>query len=165
MGASAVWARMVVFREDEYSRGARSCSSWTEARRRGLVAVRTYEVDTGQVDLVVGCSDLYRLGLLDSSPWRTRCIQDSLEDLLVAAAQGDYLCTVDGGLERNQMVRLHVHSRNMALTVLLAARKRVDHLGLLVGEGATSMLACLQYQVDIQEVCSALWSLKSCSKL
>jgi hypothetical protein len=133
------------------------------------VAVRTYEVDTGQVALVLACSDLYRLGFLDSSPWRTRCIQDSLEDLLVAAVQDDYLCTVDGGLERNQMVQLHVHSRSMALTVLLAATKRVDqhHLGLLVGEGATSMLACLQYQVevDIQEVCSALWSLKSCSKL
>lgn len=140
------------------------------------MAVRTYEVDTGQVALVLACSDLYRLGFLDSSPWRTRCIQDSLEDLLVAAVQDDYLCTVDdylctvdGGLERNQMVQLHVHSRSMALTVLLAARKRVDqhHLGLLVGEGATSMLACLQYQVevDIQEVCSALWSLKSCSRL
>jgi hypothetical protein len=149
---SVVWARRVVLREDEDSRGARSCSSWTEARWRGLAAVRTDEVDTVQLGLVVACSDLDLLGLLETSPWHTRCIQDShcsLDDLLVAAAQGDY--KVDGGLERNRMVQLDNHS--MALTVLLVAKKGVDHLVLLVGEGATSMLACLRYQVDIQEVC------------
>lgn len=79
----------------------------------------------------------------------------------MAGAQGDY--TVDVGLGRSQMVQLDSHS--MALTVLLAAKKGVDHLVLLVGEGATSMQACLRDRVDMQEVCSALQSLKSCSKL
>jgi hypothetical protein len=128
------------------------------------VAVHTEAVDTGQLGLVVVCSALDLLGLLDSSPWHTRCTQDthcSLDNLPVAAAQGN--TTVDGGRKRSQMVQLDSHS--MALTVLLAAKKGVDHLVLLVGKGATSMLACLQYRVDIQEVCSASQSLKSCSTL
>jgi hypothetical protein len=49
----------------------------------------------------------------------------------------------------------------MALTVPLEVKKAMDHLVLLVGEGAMRMLTCLLYQEGIQEVCSASWSSKS----
>ena len=155
---------MVVLREHEDNRGARSYShgysSWTEARWARLVAVRMDGVDTVQLGLVVACSDHDPSGLPDSSPWQTR-IQDvrcrSLDSRLVVAAHHGY--TVDGGPERNRPVQLDNH--RMALTVPLEVKKAMDHLVLLVGEGAMRMLTCLLYQEGIQEVCSASWSSKS----
>ena len=143
----------MVLLEHEDSRGARSYSSWTEATWAGLVAVRIDGVDTVQLGLVVACSDLCPSSPPGSSPWQTR-IQESrcrsLDSLLVVAHHG---YTEDEGPEKNQPVQLDNHS--MALAVLLVAKETMDHLELLVGEGAMRMLACLRCLEGIQELCLA----------